>query len=287
MERTREMERARDIEHMKEFERTAKMDYTVEREHSWMMGEDPVPLLGLGTYGLRGRKCSETVAQALDMGYRHLDTAQVYGNEKEVGEGIRNSGVSRDEVFITTKISKRKLNPEEILASTDESLRRLSTSYADLLLIHWPVPEMDLEACLDAMFGLKESGKIRHVGVSNFHAKLFRKAMDQGPVKCNQVEFSPYVDQRENLTTAKYAGSLITAYSPLAKGKVSRDDLLVEIGKVYQKTAAQVALRWLIQQGDVAVIPKAGGMEHLKENLQIFDFELSREDMEKISTLNT
>jgi len=275
----------KDLEH-REWEATSQTAADQEVERTWRMDGDPVPVLGLGTYGLNGKGCTETVSAALSMGYRHLDTAQMYGNEKEVGAGIKTSGISREGVFVTTQNSTDHMEPKAIVSSVENSVQLLDTDYADLLLIHWPVPGMDLEACLDAMFGLMDRDLIRHAGVSNFHADHFRKAMDHGPVKCNQVEFSPFVDQHENLATAKYAGALITAYSPLAKGRASRDDLLMQLGRVYGKTAAQITLRWLIQQGDVAVIPKAGDRQHLEENMQIFDFELSPEDMNKIFTLN-
>ncbi len=255
-------------------------------KHTLTIKEGQIPILGLGTYGLNGRKCTDIVSGAIQLGYRHLDTAQMYRNESEVGEGIRNSGTPRGEVFLTTKVSTGNMDPSSIRSSTEKSLEKLGTDYVDLLLIHWPTSGMDLESCLGAMFDLRNQGKLRHVGVSNFDSGLFRQAMDLGPVVCNQVEFSPYVNQSENLTTAKYGGAIITAYSPLARGRVGRDDLLVEIGKEYQKTAAQVALRWLVQQESVSVIPKSGGETHLRENMEIFDFDLSDEDMEKISALN-
>ncbi len=254
----------------------------MEKQQLLRIGDDRVPALGLGTWNLNGNKCIETVAEALRMGYRHLDTAQMYGNEKEVGMGIKQSDVDRGELFLTTKISTSNLYPEAIKSSTDESLRRLDTGTIDLLLIHWPVPQMDLEDCLAAMFRLREEGKVKHVGVSNFSPQLFRQSIRLGPVVCNQVEFSPYRGQDENLEVARDAGIMITAYSPLAKGRVSRDKKLAEIGGAYQKTAAQVALRWLLQQGPVSVIPKAGSRKHLEENMKVFDFELTEQEMAEI-----
>ena len=242
-----------------------------------------IDLLGLGTWNLNGRNCIRTVASALNMGYRHLDTAQMYGNEDEVGKGINESGVDREEVFVTTKVSTSNLDPDSIRSSTGKSLEKLGT--IDLLLIHWPTPRMDLEACLAAMFRLRDEGQIRDVGVSNFNPELFRRSLDLGEVICNQVEFSPYQHQDGNLEVAKDAGIMITAYSPLAKGKAGRDHTLKEIGEKHGKSAAQVALRWLLQQGNVSVIPKASSEKHLEENMGIFDFELNGEELEKVSSL--
>ncbi len=242
-----------------------------------------IPLLGLGTWELTGQECIDTVEAAIHLGYRHLDTAHIYNNEEQVGQGVKQSNADRQELFITTKVSTHNLDPDSLVRSTENSLVKMKTDYIDLLLIHWPTPDMELEATLSAMFWLKERKRIRHLGVSNFSPVLFREAIGLGPVICNQVEFSPYIKQYDNLAVAKESELMITAFSPLGKGKVSQDKLLQEIGKRYEKSAAQVALRWLLQHGNVSVIPKASGIQHLKENMEIFDFELSREDMEKIA----
>jgi 2,5-diketo-D-gluconate reductase B len=249
------------------------------------IGNSSIPALGLGTWAMSGKECADTVAAAINIGYRHLDTAQNYGNEAEVGEGIKKSNTAREELFVTTKVSTRNLEPGLLARAAGESLKLLKTDYIDLLLIHWPTSDMILEETLDAMFRLKEEGKIRHVGVSNFSPSLFRKALGLGPVICNQVEFSPYKKQDENLAIAREHNVMITAYTPLAQGKVSRDIRIREIAKSYEKTAAQVTLRWLLQKGNLSVIPKASSITHLKENLEIFDFELSGEDMEKMSAI--
>lgn len=245
-----------------------------------------MPVLGLGTWEITGQACIESVISALKMGYRHIDTAQMYGNEKEVGKGIWKSGIKREEIFITTKISTGNLTHSRIRRTTTDSLEKLQSGYIDLLLIHWPTQEMDLEACLEAMFELRDKGTVRYVGVSNFDPGLFRKALSIGPVLTNQVEFTPYEVEYENLQIAKANDKIITAYSPLAKGAVSRNDTLSEIGKKYGKTGAQVALRWLIQQRNVSVIPKAAGEKHQRENMDIFNFELSDEDILKIGQLS-
>ena len=243
---------------------------------------DQVPVLGLGTWNLNGGHCSETVALALQMGYRHLDTAQMYGNETEVKKGIKESGVDRDSIFVTTKVSTDNLDPDAIMTSTAASLDRLGTDYIDLLLIHWPTLHMDLEGCLSAMFYLRDEGKVKHVGVSNFNPDLFRRSVKLGPVVCNQVEFSPFRGQEKQVEVARETGTMITAYSPLAKGRVSKGKTLREIGESHNKTPAQVSLRWLLQHGPVSVIPKSGSRDHLEENMQVFDFELSDEEMERI-----
>jgi diketogulonate reductase-like aldo/keto reductase len=242
-----------------------------------------MPVLGLGTWELTGQTCIESVISALRLGYRHIDTAQMYGNEKEVGKGIWKSGLKREEIFITTKVSTGNLTPSRIRRTTTDSLEKLQSGYVDLLLIHWPTSEMDLEACLEAMFELRDKGQVRYVGVSNFDPPLFRKALSLGPVLTNQVEFTPYDLEFENLEIARTNDKIITAYSPLARGAVTKDPILTEIGKKYGKTAAQVTLRWLIQLKNVAVIPKASGEKHLIENMGIFDFELSAEDIQKIN----
>lgn len=245
-----------------------------------------MPVLGLGTWEITGPACIESVISALKAGYRHIDTAQMYGNEKEVGKGIWKSGLKREEIFITTKISTGNLTPSRIRRTTNDSLEKLQSGYIDLLLIHWPTREMDLEACLEAMFELRDKGLVRYVGVSNFTPAMFRKALTIGPVLTNQVEFTPYDVEFDNLEIARSNDKIITAYSPLARGAVSSDETLSAIGKNYGKTAAQVALRWLIQLNNVAVIPKAAGAEHQKENIDIFDFRLSDEDMHQIGRLS-
>jgi diketogulonate reductase-like aldo/keto reductase len=165
-------------------------------------------------------------------------------------------------------------------------LQRLSVDYVDLLLIHWPTPDMNLEACLEAMFQLKEEGKIKNVGVSNFSASLYEKALQFGRVVNNQVKFSPYQDQKENLDVAHKYKTTITAYSPLERGGIASDKTLSGIAENYNKTPAQITLRWLIQRGNVSVIPKASSQKHRKENIEIFDFELTQEEMDAIRKLN-
>ncbi len=247
---------------------------------------DIMPVIGLGTWEMNGSRCMEAVSGALGIGYRHIDTAQIYGNENEVGKGIKSSGVKRDEIFLTTKVATGNLTSARISRSTEESLEKLGTGYVDLLLIHWPTSAMDLRECLEAMFQLKERKLVRFVGVSNFDPSLFRKSFESGPVITNQVKFTPYHTEYDNLKVALENNRIITAYSPLARGSVANDELLASVGRKYGKSASQVALRWLIQLGNVSVIPKAVSEKHQLENFDIFDFQLTEDDMNQVRTLN-
>ena len=247
-----------------------------------------VPEIGLGTYKLHDRECEFTVREALDVGYRHIDTAQMYKNEREVGEAINVSTVDRSDVFLTTKIWHTNLEADDVLQSTEESLRNLQTPYVDLLLIHWPNEKYDLRDSIEAMLTLRDQGKAMNIGVSNFPLPLLKKANDEirAPIFCDQVEFHPYLDQLDLLDYALDNDIMITAYAPLAQGRTARDPELQEIGEKYGKLPTQVALRWLIEQENVVAIPKASTSEHLQSNIDIFDFELSDEDFERIDNLD-
>ena len=244
-----------------------------------------MPSLGLGTWRLTGDACARVVERALDLGYRCVDTAQIYGNEGEVGRGMQSSGVDREEIFLVTKVWPSNFSHERTIASTRESLRKLGTDYVDLLLMHWPNPSVPLEVTLGAMTELQNQGSVRHAGVSNFPVSMVEEAAQYVTIFCNQVEYHPYKAQDELLAQAREMDYLLTAYSPLAKGAVLNDRTLLEVGEATGKTPAQVVLRWLIQQDRVAAIPKATSEEHLRGNLDVFDFELSDEEMERISGL--
>lgn len=245
-----------------------------------------VPALGLGTWQLTGQTCRETVETALEMGYRHVDTAQAYGNERQVGLGMDAAAVDREEVFLTTKLDGSNRDERSVRRSTRESLNKLGTDYLDLLLIHWPnTPWMaPLSETLGAMNDLVEEGLVRHIGVSNFSPSLLDKARDisSTPIFTDQVQYHPYWDQRKLLDYCRIHDVLLTAYSPLARGGVLDDPALVQIGNRYGKSPAQVALRWLVQQEGVAAIPKASSREHLEANLAVFDFELTDAEMARI-----
>ncbi|HEX9491348.1 MAG TPA: aldo/keto reductase [Stellaceae bacterium] len=246
-----------------------------------------VPALGLGTWQLSGRGCFETVRQALDLGYRHIDTAQMYGNETEVGRAIRESGLDRDAIFLTTKLAPGNLAAAAVRRTTEESLRRLATDHVDLLLIHWPTGEAPLGETLGALAALRAAGRTRYIGVSNFNVALLHEAIEThgADLFCNQVEYHPYLSQRAVLGAVRRWGMMLTAYSPLARGRVQRDPTLISIGRNYGKSAAQVALRWLLDQDGVAAIPKAAGRAHLAANLDVFDFALRPEDRAAIDVL--
>jgi diketogulonate reductase-like aldo/keto reductase len=252
-------------------------------EYQVIKGEK-VPSLGLGTWRLSGEECVRAVEQALALGYRHIDTAQMYANESEVGRGIQNSGVDREEIFLVTKIRTSSFSHDDVIHSTHESLKKLQIEYVDLLLMHWPNPSVPLEETLGAMTELQKES-VKHVGVSNFPRSMVEEASRYAIVFCNQVEYHPYKAQDELLRQARETDYLLTAYSPVAKGRVSNDATLREIGQAHGKTPAQVALRWLIQQEKVAAIPKAAREDHLRSNFEIFDFELNDDEMKRIFAL--
>lgn len=245
-----------------------------------------VPSLGFGTWQLHGDECASAVADALRIGYRLVDTAQQYGNEAAVGAGIRASGVDRDEVWVATKVWWENLSYEECLESAEASLARLGLVRIDLLLIHWPNEALSMDEPLSAMKKLRDAGTIRHIGVSNFPPSLLQKALDRARLLTNQVEYHPFLAQDRLLEMAEENDLMLTAYSPLAQARVLADSTLQEIGRAHGKTPVQVALRWLLQQPRVAAIPKASSAEHRRENLKVFDFELSRHEMERISGLD-
>ena len=247
--------------------------------------DEKVPSLGLGTYRLTGEACVRAVERALAMGYRHVDTAQMYGNEAEVGRGIEDSGVGRGEIFLTTKVWPSDFAHDRVISKTRESLTKLRTDHVDLLLMHWPGDGIALGETLGAIRELQEEGSVLHIGVSNFSPSLVEEATEHAEVFCNQVQYHPYRSQDDLLDQAKQMDHLLTAYTPLSRGGVQDDATLKEIGEAHGKTATQVALRWLVQQEKVCAIPKATGEDHLGENLDVFDFELSEEEMDCVFSL--
>lgn len=248
--------------------------------------EERVPALGLGTWALEGSECVEAVVDALSIGYRHVDTAQAYGNEAEVGLGVRRSGIDRRDAWITTKVWWDHVDYEGCLSSARESLDRLDTGWIDLLLIHWPNEAHPLDEPLRAMRRLQEEGVVRYIGVSNFTPSLLERALELAPVFCNQVEYHPFLAQDSLLQVTREHDVLLTAYSPLARGRVTESETLKEIGGRHAKSAAQVALRWLVQQSNVAAVPRASDPGHRRENFEIFDFALSDEEMDRIGEMD-
>lgn len=245
---------------------------------------EAVPALGFGTWPLRGAACVDSVAHALAVGYRHLDTAQWYNNEAEVGQGMKKAGIAREEIFLVTKVQPSNFAYQRTLTTARESFRKLDAGYIDLLLMHWPNPEIPLEQTLTAMNELQAEGLIRHIGVSNFSPELVEEAMRHATIFSNQVEYHPYKNQDALIRQAKAEDYLFVAYSPLAEGAVRTDATLQAIGAAYGKTAAQVALRWILQQG-ISAIPKAGSDQHRQANWDVFDFTLSEEEMQTIFAL--
>jgi 2,5-diketo-D-gluconate reductase B len=245
-----------------------------------------IPLVGLGTWELRGRTCARIVEQALRLGYRHIDTAEMYDNEREVGEALRASGVGRADVFVTTKIWPSHFAPLELERAAKSSLARLRLSEVDLLLLHWPNPKIPLSETLGALCNVKQGGLARHIGVSNFTVPLIEEAVRLAaePLVCNQIEMHPFLDQSKVTAACRARGMAVVAYSPIARGGAKNDAVLARIGAAHGKSAAQVSLRWLVQQG-IVVIPRTGRIEHLSENCAIFDFALSDAEMAEIRSL--
>jgi len=247
-----------------------------------------IPAIGLGTWELRGRACARLVEQAIKLGYRHIDTAQIYENEREVGEGLRASGVRREEVFVTTKVWTTHFAPNDLERSTKDSLAKLRLSEVDLLLLHWPNPQVPLSETLGALARVKQLGMVKHIGVSNFTVALIEQAVAAcpEPLACDQVEYHPYLDQTKVKEACARHGMALIAYSPVAKGRVKEDATLIRIGRAHGKTAAQVCLRWLVQQNACA-IPRTSRIERLSENIDIFDLTLSDEEMAEISAMGS
>ncbi len=238
-----------------------------------------VPKLGFGTWLIKGKQCVEAVQFALEIGYRHIDTAQIYENEEQVGQGIADSGVMREDIFLVTKVWRDNLSAKKVEQSTEESLRKLKTDYVDLLLIHWPEIRVSLEESLLAMRKLVKAQKIKFIGVSNFPVDLVEKAKQIVPeIVCNQVEYHPFLGQGTLLSCLRKNNMFLTAYSPLARNKIFKDKTVCQIAKKYSKTAGQVVLRWLLEQENVVAIPKAGNREHAESNFDIFDFHLKDPD---------
>lgn len=247
-----------------------------------------VPELGFGTFKIVGKECNRAVRKALDCGYRHIDTAQFYRNEIEVGNAIEQSHIDRDELFLTTKIWHTNLAYQNVLLSTEESLKNLNVDYVDLLLVHWPNPSIDINETLDAMLALRDQSKALHLGVSNFPTNMLRELIEeyQTPIFCNQVEYHPFLGQFELLDYAAEQDIMVTAYTPLAHGSVSEDTLLKNLADKYGKSPAQIALRWLIEQEQVIAIPKSSNDQRIEENIDIYDFFLEDEDFEAIDDLD-
>lgn len=245
-----------------------------------------IPALGFGTSQLGD--CAEVVSTALKLGYRHIDTAWKYGTEKGVGAGIKASGVPRKDIFLVTKVSHENLKKDDFARSVDESLRNLQVDYVDMLHIHWPtVDGIPLAETVGALAKAKRDGLTRHIGVANFNIALVREAMRlcPEPLATLQAEYHPYLDQSKVLDFCKREGIVFTAFCPLGRGKLFQDPVVAEIARAQGRTIAQIALRWQIQQGNIAPIPRSANPAHMAESLKVFDFTLTDDEMRRIHGL--
>ncbi len=249
-----------------------------------------IPAIGLGTMTLKDAVCVEAVKTALRLGYRHIDTAERYGNETEVGEGLHQglaaAGLKREDVFVTTKVYHDKLAAADFQRSFDESLKKLRLPWVDLLLIHWPNPNVPLAETLGVLCKAKRDGRAKHIGVANFTTSLLQDAVKLAsePLVTNQIEVHPFLDQSKVLAACRGYGLAVTAYCPLARGKVPGNEVLARIGKTHGKSSSQAALRYLVQQG-IVPIPRTANPDHLAANLAVFDFKLSDAEMAEIGKL--
>ncbi len=245
-----------------------------------------IPVIGLGTYPLKGAACAKAVANAIGVGYRHIDTAAMYANEDGVGEGVRAAKVPREEVFITTKVWPTDIPDGGLLRSAEQSLKKLRMDYVDLLLIHWPNRSLSVEEMIAPLNAAKRQGLARHIGVSNFDAKLLNDAwrVTREPLVADQCEYHPLMSQDDTIAACKERGTAFVSYSPLGKGSLLRNATIAGIAKRLNRTPAQVVLRWHIQQGLVAV-PKSGNPERIAENFDVFSFALSEDEMLALNAL--
>lgn len=246
-----------------------------------------IPRLGLGTWPMTGETCAKAVAAALAAGYRHVDTAEMYGNEAEVGEGLASAGVPRDEVFVTSKVWYDHLAPDAMMAAAETSLRRLGLERLDLYLIHWPSPSVPVREAVKGLGAVQRAGLARAVGISNFPAALVEEAVAAAdvPLAVNQVEYHPYLDQTPVRRALARHGMGLTAYCPLARGRVLDDPVIRTVAARHGASASDVTLAWLLAQDGVIAIPKSASPERLADNLTALNVSLSAEDMAAIGGL--
>ena len=246
-----------------------------------------IPRLGYGTYQLQGDAAYRGVSTALETGYRHIDTAAMYDNERDVGRALKDSGLSRDEIFVTTKIWADEVERERVDSAMDESLLRLGLDHVDLILLHWPVQGMDIARQVAPLGGIKQSGRARLVGVSNYTVAQMGEALaaSEVPLDVLQCEYHPELDQDPILDVVRREGMLFTSYSPLGQGSAMDAAVIGQIADDKGKSPAQVVLRWHLQQPNVSAIPKAAGDDHIRSNFDIFDFELTEREMDAITAL--
>lgn len=246
-----------------------------------------IPALGFGTFRMPDADVHRVLPEALKLGFRHVDTAQIYKNEAAVGDVLKSSGIARQDIFLTTKVWVDRVGHEAFIASVDESLTKLKTDHVDLLLLHWPQSEMPLADRIGALNELRKAGKVKNIGVSNFSTALMAEAvkLSDAPIVNNQVEYHPYLDQTKVLSEAAKTGMSVTAYYLMADGAVPKDEVLKDIGAKHGKTAAQVVLRWAVQQKGVIALSKTATESRLPENFDIFDFALTEDEMTAVHKL--
>jgi diketogulonate reductase-like aldo/keto reductase len=245
-----------------------------------------IPAVGFGTSPMTGGLSSDVVVAALKAGYRHIDTARKYGTEGAVGEAMRASGLARADIFLTTKVSHENLRADDFARSVDESLAALKVDYVDLLLVHWPNPEIALSETMPALAKAKRQGLARHIGVANFNTTLLDQAIQlcPEPLVALQAELHPYLDQSKLLAVVRRHKLAFIAYCPLGRGRLFSDPVLTDIAQVRRRSIAQIALRWLMQQ-DVAAIPFSSNPQRIADNFNVFDFTLTDDEMKRIAAL--
>ncbi len=246
-----------------------------------------IPALGLGTYPLSGGHCVETITMAIGLGYRHIDTAQMYGNEREVGQAIASCGLPRGQLFVTTKVDPGNCSKARFSESVKRSVEALGGP-PDLLLIHWPPPDAEIDTALDLLKAEQEAGRTRRIGVSNFSPRMLRQAVKRlgKDISCNQVEFHPLIDQKRLKAAADECGLPLVAYSPIARGKSFEHPAVKAVAAAHNRPANEIVLRWIVQQGVIA-IPKTDKRERALSNLAVFSFELAEEEMASLSAIGT
>ena len=249
-----------------------------------------IPAIGMGTWTLKGDQCAELVAAAIDVGYRHVDTAAMYANEDAVGRGIAGSGIARDDIFVTTKVWWTDIAPGDLERSAEQSLARLGLGHVDLLLIHWPNPRVPVADSIGALNRVRERGLARNIGVSNFTTALLDEALraSDAPLVADQVEYHPMLNQDKVHAACRKAGMAMVSYCPLYRGGALFDrPEIVGPARRLGKAPAQIVLRWHVQQDGVVAIPRTTRRERLAENLAVFDFELDAAEMDAISALSS
>jgi diketogulonate reductase-like aldo/keto reductase len=247
-----------------------------------------IPVVGYGTMRFpEPERAVDLIVRSLECGYRHIDTARKYGSEQWVGEGIRASGLPREDIWVTTKVTEDNATADDFARSVETSLKTLGLDYVDLLLIHWQQPKVPLEETLGALAKAKREGLAKNIGVSNFTVTLLDEAVNKcsEPLVANQIEYHTYIRQDKVIAACRKHSMLVTCHAPLARGEMLKNPMIQKIARAHAKTAAQVALKWLIQQPDVSVVPRGLEFSEIEENIDIFDFELSQDDMKQISAL--